>query len=77
VTERWKCPYYLCQERPLLVGPKQSVIRKHLYEGGDTCPGSGYDIKAPALEQDRLLAERARELLVDRSANAGQARSAE
>jgi hypothetical protein len=63
MSERWPCPYYLCQERPLLVGPKQSVIRKHSYEGYGDCPGSGYDIKKPAAEQDKLLAERARSLL--------------
>jgi hypothetical protein len=63
MAERWKCPYYLCGEHPILVGPNQSVIRKHSYEGVGTCPGSGYDIKKPAVEQDRLLAERARKLL--------------
>lgn len=61
--ERWKCPYYLCSARPPLVGPEQSVIRKHQYEGYGECPGSGYDIKKPAAEQDKLLAERARALL--------------
>lgn len=63
MKERWGCPYYLCQEHPLLVGPQKSVIRKHSYEGVGECPGSGYDIKKPAAEQDKLLAERARVLL--------------
>jgi hypothetical protein len=39
------------------------VLRKHQYEGFGECPGSGYDIKAPAAEQDKLLAERVRALL--------------
>lgn len=47
----------------LLVGPNKSVLRKHKYEHFGDCPGSGYDIKKPAMEQNRLMAEREAALL--------------
>lgn len=61
--ERRGCPYRFCQERVLLVGPTKSVIRKHPYEHYGTCPGAGYDIKKPMMEQDALMKEREEALL--------------
>ena len=63
MANRMRCPYRFCEASVLLVGKEQSVVRKHPYEGYGDCPGSGYNNRKPAMEQDRLMAEREKALL--------------
>lgn len=58
--DTWPCPYHLCQANPLIVGAEHDKrIRSHKYEGYTVCPGTGYYLNKPAMEQDKLMAERA------------------
>lgn len=55
------CPYFLCGARVLVVGEgtEQERVQGHRYEGFVVCPGTGYLLRQPTTQQDRLMAERA------------------
>lgn len=66
------CPYHLCQANALIVGEGtvEERIRSHKYEGYVVCPGTGYRLRKPVEEQQRLMAERAVAAKLPRGINA-------
>lgn len=55
------CPYFLCGAKALVVGEgtEEERVRSHKYEGFVVCPGTGYRVRQPRMEQERLMADRA------------------